>query len=156
MGLAFLFPFIIAALREEYGIGIALGLFSAILFGILGYWIERKRRKSVTTNIAQYFKNHISTENQENLPLFLAALISWAENISYLDRAKEEMLCVCDEIAIVNSQDNETFKRYLSKLAELDEQDSGESYMFVADKMKKNPQSESNQQTAGIMDDDQV
>ncbi|MGA1789922.1 MAG: hypothetical protein ACMUIM_00425 [bacterium] len=117
--------FMIAAFMEEYVLVIGIGVFVAFFIGIIGHLINKKKKKSASVKAARLFEKYISLEDKENLPLFLAALVTWAENIPFFDHAKEEMLSVCDEIAIVNSKDNEAFKGYLAKLSELDEQNSG-------------------------------
>lgn len=115
----------ISSLMEGYVLVIAIGVFLAFFAGIIGRLINKKKKKSASVKAARFFENSISLKDQENLPLFLAALVTWAEKIPYFDHAKDEMLSVCDEIAIVNSKNNEAFKGYLAKLSELDEQDSG-------------------------------
>jgi len=125
MGLLLIASVIVASFTEEYVLVMAIGAFFAFFSAIMGYMIRKKKKKTASLKAARLFEKYLSLEDQENIPLFLAALVTWAENIPYFDNAKDEMLSVCDEIAIVNSKDNEAFKRYLAKLSELEEQESG-------------------------------
>jgi hypothetical protein len=67
--------------------------------------------------IAAYFKEKIALEQQQNLPLFLAALILWAEQIPSGDRGRDEIGAACDEIAVEHTPDQKEFTRYLYDLS---------------------------------------
>ena len=125
VGLLLIASVMVASFIEEYVLVMAIGAFLAFFAAVIGYLIHRKNKKNASVKAARLFEEYLSLKDQENLPLFLAVLVTWAENIPYFDNAKDEMLSVCDEIAIVNSKDNDAFKGYLAKLSELEEQESG-------------------------------
>ncbi|MGA1842757.1 MAG: hypothetical protein ACMUIU_19235 [bacterium] len=117
--LSFVIP-MIAAMKGLYDIGIGAGLLMAFLASIIKYPISNKINKNRLLKTALYFKQHISIENQTNFSFYLAALILWAKKISNLDKARDEMLSVCNEIALANTTDIDKFKEYLKKIGDLD------------------------------------
>lgn len=117
--LSFVVP-MIAAMKGLYEIGIGAGLLIAFFASIIKYPMSNKINKNRLLKRALYFKKHISIENQTNLSFYLAALILWAKKISNLDKARDEMLSVCNEIALANTTDIEKFKEYLKKIGDLD------------------------------------
>jgi hypothetical protein len=119
--LSFVIP-MIAAMEGLYAIGITGGLLMAFSASIIKYPINNKINKNRLLKTALYFKQHICIENKKNLSFFLAALILWAQKISNLDIARDEMLSVCNEIALANTMDIDMFKKYLKKIGDLDKQ----------------------------------
>jgi hypothetical protein len=119
--LAFTIP-MVAAMRGLYVIGISGGFLMASIACIIKYPINNKINKNSALKIALYFIQHISIENQKNPSLFLAALILWAEKISDIDPAKDEMLSVINEIVLVHTMDQDMLKKYLTKIGDLENQ----------------------------------
>ncbi|MGA1795889.1 MAG: hypothetical protein ACMUIL_08505 [bacterium] len=108
--------------------GIQIGALTFLVAAAILLPISRRIRRNTMQRIASYFKEKIALEQQQDISLFLAALILWAEQIPPDARGRDEIGAVCDEIALAHTPDQEEFTRYLNELSGVEKRSPDEPH----------------------------
>lgn len=108
--------------------GIQVGALTFLVAAAILLPILRGIKRNTMHRIASYFKEKIALKQQQDLSLFLAALILWAEQIPPDAPGKHEIGAACDEIALANTPDQEEFTRYLHELSGVEKRSPDEPH----------------------------